>query len=308
MISFSSVPVLVSLLFYGASSANVSCAEEGKAYNDSSITVPSYLADAAACQAQCAAEPKCKVFTYYSNKQACWTQTENATLLDLPNASLAAFAISGPKICPGSQVDTSESVVATDDDSSSVSESAADGSKSVVATDDDSSSVSESAADGSTDKLEDSTKPEGAFPPWVWLVGGAVLLIGVGGAGMYYISDPKHEQDTKNMLNDASTTRGVALESADAPASTQATPAGLPRMVPVPTISLPVPQGAPVQQPVQYVSGPLSPMAPQVLMPMQYMPVQQGYEYEMPNQPRPSTASSMQQMPVYRLSQGYEQV
>lgn len=287
MISFSSVPVLVSLLFYGASSANVSCAEEGKAYNDSSITVPSYLADAAACQAQCAAEPKCKVFTYYSNKQACWTQTENATLLDLPNASLAAFAISGPKICPGSQVDTSESVVATDDDSSS---------------------VSESAADGSTDKLEDSTKPEGAFPPWVWLVGGAVLLIGVGGAGMYYISDPKHEQDTKNMLNDASTTRGVALESADAPASTQATPAGLPRMVPVPTISLPVPQGAPVQQPVQYVSGPLSPMAPQVLMPMQYMPVQQGYEYEMPNQPRPSTASSMQQMPVYRLSQGYEQV
>eukprot|EP00930_Biecheleria_cincta_P072567 TRINITY_DN59945_c0_g1_i1.p1 TRINITY_DN59945_c0_g1~~TRINITY_DN59945_c0_g1_i1.p1 ORF type:complete len:335 (-),score=41.26 TRINITY_DN59945_c0_g1_i1:210-1115(-) len=300
MTRFSSVPVLVSLLLHGASGANVSCAVVGKAYNDSSVRVPSYLADAAACQAQCAAQPSCTVFTYYSNKQACWTLTENATAFDMPNASLAPFAISGPKSC-----NESRSEVGT------------------VVTDGESSLVSGSGTERSIDMGKDSTNGSGGVPTWLWLLGAALLLVCCGGAGMYFMGDTKGEEKdkkkkkSKDRYAEVKNTRGVDIET---PA--RVAPAGLPQMAPVPTISQPVPQGAPVQQQafVQYVSTPLSPqnyaMQPQMqpVMPVQYAPVQQGYEYELPSQPRLSTTSAVSQIqgqmaaqPVYMMRQGYEQ-
>merc|ERR1712014_86926 len=138
---------------------------------------------------------------------------------------------------------------------------------------------------------------------------------------MYYVSAPQgDEKDKKKKKKDqyaeVKNTRGVDLESSNATPA-QVAPTGLPQMAPVPTISLPVPQGAPVQQPVQqayvqYASTPLSPqhyaMQPQMqpLMPVQYMQVQQGYEYELPSQPRLSSMSALSS-PVYMMPQGYEQ-
>lgn len=286
-------------LSWVASGANVSCAEVGKAYNDPNVSLPQeYVADEAACQAACAGDPTCEVFTYYSNKQACWKLTDKAVAFELTNVTLAAFAISGPKSCneTAGLKSTIDSVPANGDVK--------------IVTDNEKSSVSptESSTAVSKDVTVSSPEPEkGGIQLWVWLIGAAVLLICCGGAGMYLYSgdDEKSGGKTKKKKAD-STKRGAAIEVASLTQAEASAPAGLPAMAPVPTIS----QCLQVQQP-QYVMQ--QPVQQYYLIPPQaqaqmYAPVQQGYEYELP-------AGAMQQVqmqapaqPTYIMPQGYEQV
>jgi len=294
-------------LSWVASGANVSCGEVGKAYNDPNVSLPQeYVADEAACQAACAGDPTCKVFTYYTNKQACWKLTDKAVAFELTNATLAGFAISGPKSC-NETAGVSGTVDSTTVTSGDVS----------VVTDSESSSVSVNESSTAVSKGVDESTPasksapeKGGIPMWVWLIGAAVLLICCGGAGMYLLSDGDEKSGGKSKKKKAeSTKRGAVIEAAQAAAPA---PAGLPAMAPVPTIS----QCLQVQQP-QYVMQ--QPAQQYYLIPPQaqaqmYAPVQQGYEYELSSQAswQPGAVQQMQMQapaqPTYIMPQGYEQV
>lgn len=255
--------------------ANVSCAEVGKAYNDSSVPLPQvYVAGEAACQAACAGDPTCKVFTYYKNTGGCWKMTDKAVVLELTNATLAKFAVSGPQSCNETATEaTGGAITITDSESDT--------------------SVATKGVDVSTSKSEPKDKG-GGIPMWVWLMVAAALCILMAHLTVYFNSKTEIEDGGKTKKKEAeSTTRGVAVDAAEAISSAEAVaplaPAGLPQMAPVPSFSQcqavmqggQVLQQAPkgtmyfVQQPAQQHYQ----MQPQI-----YMPMQQGYEYELSNQ------------------------
>lgn len=90
--------------------ANPACASFGWGYDDLNVqrVNGAFVADAATCQASCAAMVFCDTFTFYSDTGGCWLQGNNVTKITHKDA------ISGPKVCPEGSTATGATTVVTD--------------------------------------------------------------------------------------------------------------------------------------------------------------------------------------------------
>jgi len=164
---------LASLAWTLAAGAEPRCAVLGKAFDDPNVTYPTLvLADAVACQASCAADPLCEVFTFYSNQGSCWHQTDKAKLITDLNSTLAQVSVIGPKSCNQTNTKAGGGIFVIDDASSGKIFAAASG----------------------------ASETGGGSNVVGWILGAAAVAIVAGGTGLYFVnsqSEPAKKSKAK---------------------------------------------------------------------------------------------------------------
>ncbi|CAE8676022.1 unnamed protein product [Polarella glacialis] len=195
------------------------CSSYGIGYDDQNVKASSLMLDAADCQASCASNVLCSVFTFYNNSKECWLQGNDVKQISEKDA------ISGPAVCPGSAVKSAADI------NQQIAMDAAEINQQIAM------DVANSTKNASEPEPCDPTDyPPSQVPVWTWVLGGLSVAGAAAGAAAYFSVSAAAKKKRAS--------RGVKMEpvtDAEAEVPLKAMGMGqLPQLAPVPAFASPV--------------------------------------------------------------------